>query len=209
MRPVRALVGRRVRVCAAGADRRVVFYDDRGEGHRTPAVFDHAGDPDQREFSCAAFNPAGETVVVGSFDRFHAFTRDARRGTWEEAGRKDVANLYTVSALGWKSDGSKLTVGALCGVVDVYDACLRRQRYGDAFEFTHVSRSTVVVKRLATGARIVLRSHHGYDVSKINVRKDRFLVARTPETLLLGDMETCRLSEVRGAARARDVRFRH
>ena len=44
-------------VCAAGADRRVVFYDDRGEGHRTPAVFDHAGDPDQREFSCAAFNP--------------------------------------------------------------------------------------------------------------------------------------------------------
>ena len=183
-------------VCAAGADRRVVFYDDRGEGHRTPAVFDHAGDPDQREFSCAAFNPAGETVVVGSFDRFHAFTRDARRGTWEEAGRKDVANLYTVSALGWKSDGSKLTVGALCGVVDVYDACLRRQRYGDAFEFTHVSRSTVVVKRLATGARIVLRSHHGYDVSKINVRKNRFLVARTPETLLLGDMETCRLSEV-------------
>ena len=48
-------------VVAAGADRRVVFYDERGEGGRTPKAFDFSsGDPDEREFCVAAFNPTGE-----------------------------------------------------------------------------------------------------------------------------------------------------
>lgn len=42
---------------------------------------------------------------------------------------KTVENLYTVTALGWKPDGSRLSVGALCGNVDLYDACMRRHRY--------------------------------------------------------------------------------
>lgn len=33
-------------------------------------------------------------------------------------------------------------------------------------------------------------------VTKINIYEDRFLVAHTVETLLTGDLETCRLSEV-------------
>ena len=42
----------------------------------------------------------------------------------------------------------------------------------------------------------VLKSHFGYEVSKINIYEDRFLVASTVETLLMGDLETCKLSEV-------------
>ncbi|KAL3897687.1 MAG: hypothetical protein SGPRY_013000, partial [Prymnesium sp.] len=33
-------------------------------------------------------------------------------------------------------------------------------------------------------------------VTKINIYEDRFLIAHTVETLLTGDLETCRLSEV-------------
>ena len=61
--------------------------------------------------------------------------------------------MYTVTCLAWKQDGSRLTVGTLCGAVDLYDACIRRVRYKGKFEFTYVSKSTVIVKRLATGAR--------------------------------------------------------
>ena len=117
-------------------------------------------------------------------------------GAWEEAGVKTVENLYTVTALGWKPDGSRLSVGALCGNVDLYDACIRRHRYKGKFEFTYVSNSNVIVKRLSTGTRIVLKSHFGYEVSKINIYQDRFLVAHTSDTLLVGDLESCRLSEV-------------
>ena len=64
------------------------------------------------------------------------------------------------------------------------------------FEFTYVSVSQVIVKRLGSGARIVLKSHFGCEITKINIFKDRYVVANTTETLLLGDLETFKLSEV-------------
>ena len=42
----------------------------------------------------------------------------------------------------------------------------------------------------------MLKSRFEHEVERINVYQDRFLVANTAETLMLGDMETCRLSEV-------------
>ena len=77
---------------------------------------------------------------MGSLDRFQLFAYSQQRGGWVEAGTKHVANLYTVSALGWKPDGSRLATGALCGTVDIYDACVKRQMYADKFEFTYVQR---------------------------------------------------------------------
>ena len=62
-----------------------------------------------------------------------------------------VDHLYTVTALDWKPDGSRLTLGNLCGSVDLFDACLRRHCYKGSFEFTYVSSSQVIVKRLSSG----------------------------------------------------------
>ena len=41
----------------------------------------------------------------------------------------------------------------------------------------------------------MLKSRFEHEVDRINVYQDRFLVANTAHTLMLGDMETCRLSE--------------
>ena len=79
------------------------------------------------------------------------------------------------------------------GAVDAYDACLRRYRYKGKFEFTYVSLSQVIVKRLQTGTRIVLKSHFQYEIVKINIYQDQYLVAHTPETLLIGDLGTCKV----------------
>ena len=62
-----------------------------------------------------------------------------------------IENLYSVTALEWKPDGSCLAVGNLSGGVDLFEACLRRHRYKGAFEFTYVSKSQVLVKRLSSG----------------------------------------------------------
>jgi len=180
-------------ICAAGNDQLVCFYDKDGMQLQR---FDYSRDETEKEFTTAAFNPSGETVVVGSFNRFRTFTLNQHDGSWQDAGAKQIDNLYTITALAWKCDGSRLTVGSLCGAVDMYDACIRRVRYKSKFEFTYVSTSTVIVKRLSSGARIVLKSHFGYEVTKINIYEDRFLIAHTVETLLTGDLETCRLSEV-------------
>lgn len=36
----------------------------------------------------------------------------------------------------------------------------------------------------------------GYDIQKVDVYQERFIVVRTQGTLMLGDLESCKLSEV-------------
>ena len=216
-------------VLAAGPDGRVCFYDENdGSLQRT---FDFAT-PDgvPCDLTCAAFNPSGEAVVVGTYDRLIVLTLSSsppatvaqlgfggsggggaagggRRGQaaspvreWVESGSRNIPNLYLASALAWKADGSRLAVGNITGCCAVFDACLKRVRYRGKFEFTYISLSTVIVKRLASGMRIVLRSSFGHEITRIRIFQDRFLVAHTPATLLVGDLDSCKLSEVAWAS---------
>ena len=48
----------------------------------------------------------------------------------------------------------------------------------------------------SAGARMVLKSRFEHEIDRLNVYQDRFLVASTAQTLMLGDMETGALSEV-------------
>ena len=66
---------------------------------------------------------------------FFSFNFNQKTLDWNENPAKVIPNMYTVSALGWKPDGSRLSVGSLCGAVDLYDACIRRVRYKGRFEF--------------------------------------------------------------------------
>lgn len=59
------------------------------------------------------------------------------------------------------------------------------------------------MKNLSSGTRVVLKSHYGYEVEEVKILgKERYLVAHTSDTLLLGDLNTNRLSEV-GTERGR------
>ena len=181
-------------VIVAGADRRVSFYSVDGNIERTHAP---AEDDDSiRAFTSIAVNPSGESVVLGNFDKLLTYTFNARSEDWLPGPVKDIPNLYTATSLAWRADGSRVALGSLCGGVDVFDAALRRVRYQGKFEFTYVSLSQVIVKRLSSGMRIVLRSSFGCEITRINVYQDRFLVANTVETLLLGDLASCNLSEI-------------
>lgn len=149
-----------------------------------------------QEFSTACFNPSGDTVVLGSFNGFHVFSLTNQQGFWEDVGRIQVDNPYSISALAWKPDGSQLAVGGLCGNVDVFDACVRKERYKGTFEFTYVTKSQVIVKHLSSGTRIVIRSQYGWEILRINVYHVQYLIAHTSESLLIGNLETFKLSEV-------------
>ncbi|KAM4772549.1 intraflagellar transport protein 172 homolog [Rhinophrynus dorsalis] len=181
-------------IVAGGCDKKLVAYGREGQVIQT---FDYSRDPSEKEFTAAATSPSGQSVVVGSYDRLRVLNWSSRRGVWEEAKPKEIANLYTITALAWKRDGSRLCAGTLCGGVEQFDCCLRRAIYKNKFEMTYVGPSQVIVKNLSTGTRVVLKSHYGYEVDEVKILgKDRYLVAHTSDTLLLGDLATNRLSEV-------------
>lgn len=53
------------------------------------------------------------------------------------------------------------------------------------------------MRNLSTGTRVVLKSYYGYEIEEVKIMgKDRYLVAHTSETLLLGDLLSNKLSEV-------------
>ncbi|XP_019854623.1 PREDICTED: intraflagellar transport protein 172 homolog isoform X2 [Amphimedon queenslandica] len=181
-------------IVAAGCDRRVMVYNHSGKPIQQ---FDYSKEEDEKEFMCSATSPSGQTVVLGSFNRLRVYNWSPRKEMWDEATPKFIDNLYTITALTWKRDGSRLTSGSLCGAVDLFDCCLRRVTYRNKFELTYVGPSQVIVKNIGTGARVILKSQFDYEIEKVDVMgKDRYLVAYTSSTILLGDMANCKLSEI-------------
>lgn len=157
---------------------------------------DYSHDSTVKEFTIGAFNPSGDTVVLGNFNKFFVIGFNPNRGDYVEKAVKNIENLYSVTALCWKPDGSKLVLGSLCGSVDVFEICLRKARYKGKFDFVYVSISQVIVTELATSMKVAIKSDYGLEITKINIYKDRFVVANTSDTLLLGDLETSSLSEI-------------
>ncbi|XP_028253563.1 intraflagellar transport protein 172 homolog [Parambassis ranga] len=181
-------------IMVGGCDKKLVAYTREGHILQT---FDYSRDQTEKEFTAAATSPSGQSVVFGSFDRLRVFNWAPRRGVWDEAKPKEIENVYTITSLAWKKDGSRLCAGTLCGGVELFDCCLRRSIYKSKFEMTYVGLSQVIVRNLSTGSRVVLKSYNGYEIEEVKIMgKDRYLVAHTAETLLLGDLLTNKLSEV-------------
>jgi len=55
----------------------------------------------------------------------------------------------------------------------------------------------VIVKNLSTGMKVVLKSFYGYEIDEVRIQgNDRYIVAHSSDTLILGDLQTTNLSEV-------------
>jgi intraflagellar transport protein 172 len=180
-------------IVAAGNDNKVIFYNEDGNVFQR---FDYSYDTAVKEFTVAAFNPVGETCVLGNFNRFYVYNYNSKRPEWTEASVKTIEDLYSVTGLCWKPDGSRLVIGSLCGSVDIFDTCMKKALYKGKFEFTYVAPSQVIVKELASGVKVAIKSDAGSEIKRVNVYLDRYVVANTVNTLLLGDIQTYKLSEV-------------
>ncbi|KPI84420.1 hypothetical protein ABL78_6527 [Leptomonas seymouri] len=180
-------------ICCAGADCTVSFYNPRGGQKPQTLSYDARN---VGSFTGGVCNPSGQAVAIAGREHIRIFDFNTRSRKWEEGVVLDLPHSEGFSAMQWKRDGSRLVTGSTTGAVDMFDCCLRRYRMRGAYEFTYVSHSQVIVKRLATGTRLVLQSYMGFEIQKVNVYQDRYLVAHTSATLLLGDLTSHKLSEV-------------
>jgi intraflagellar transport protein 172 len=192
-------------IVVAGNTGKVLFYNS--NNGRNVQTFDYSDDLKLKEFTSAAASPSGQTMILGNFNRFFVYVYNMQRDGWDEAGVTTIQNFYSVTGLRWKCDGSRLVTGSLCGAIDMYDACIRRFIYAQKFEFTYTSLSTVIIRRLQNSTETSISSRYGLEIKKIDIYSDRYLVAKTPDTLLLCDTETKKLSEIHWTGSGKEKYF--
>ncbi|KAL1502378.1 hypothetical protein ABEB36_007525 [Hypothenemus hampei] len=182
-------------IFAAGCDKRICVYNNTG---KTVKTFDYSKDNEEHDFNKAISSPSGQAVTIGSFDRLRTYIWNTRKSVWDETPPKIIKNLYTITALAWKRDGSKVTCGSFCGAVMMFESVLKRRVWKDKFEITYVGPSQVLVKHLDGNERgVILRSQHGGEIDDVKIMgRDSYLVAKTKETLLVADLHRNLLSEV-------------
>ena len=87
--------------------------------------------------------------------------------------------------------------GSLSGCVELFDCSLKKQLYKGKFEMTYVGASQVIIRNITTNQRVDLKSHYGYEVFEVKVLgKDRYVLAHTSGTLMIGDLASGNLSEI-------------
>lgn len=174
-------------IVAAGCDKKVNFYDSQGRLQRS---FDYSRDDNEREFMVATSSPNGQSVAIGSFDRVRIFTWSPRQNAWNEALSKEIPNLYSITALAWRKDGSRLCVGTVTGGVLYFESVIKRTIWQDKFEITFVAPSQVMMKTLQEPTNsMMVESQSGLEIDDVRIMgKDNYLVARTDESLILCDL---------------------
>lgn len=150
--------------------------------------------------SCAICSPSGLSVAVGSWDRVRIFDWSPRKKIWEESISRNLPNFYTVSALAWRRDGSKLIIGGLCGSVEQFETILRKSIVRGSHEVTYVGPNQVVIKSLANkhSRPVIVNSQSGSEIDDVKVlgRTNNRVIARTADTLLVCDIDANLLSEI-------------
>lgn len=74
---------------------------------RQSKLFDFSRDDSEREFMTAASSPNGQSVAVGSYDRIRVFAWTSRLSSWSETVCRDIQNIYSITALAWRRDGTR------------------------------------------------------------------------------------------------------
>ncbi|XP_076232501.1 intraflagellar transport protein Oseg2 [Calliopsis andreniformis] len=193
--PAYALAWPQSHIFAGGCDRRVTFYDSRGKLVKN---FDYSRE-NEKEITVACCSPSGQSIAIGSWNRIRILDWSPRRSMWEEANNKLLPNFYTVTAISWRRDGSRLLIGSLCGAVEQFETVLKKTMIRGSHEVAYVGPSQVVIRPLHEGNRpVIIRSQTGYEIEDVKVlgRSDNNVVARTANTLLLADIELNLISEI-------------
>lgn len=122
---------------------------------------------------------------------------------------KDIKNMYTVTALGWKKDGSRLTIGSLCGAVFMFEFVLKRTLYQDKFELTYIAPTQVLLKTIQEPVEsLTIESQLGHEIDDVRIMgKDCYIVARTDQSLVFCDLIRNLQSEIPWTSSGRHEKF--
>lgn len=159
-----------------------------------------------------AFSPTGDVLAAGGKDvllLFCATQKQTPPGVaagfgvaatspqWKLVSVLPLPGYGFVNSLQWKVGGNSLVLGTSSGILNMYSVLLKKTVCANnEWIFSYTSASCVIVSHRQHQMRSVLRSAACLPILNIGVLENRYVVARTESSCLIGDLQIGVLSEV-------------
>lgn len=154
--------------------------------------------------------------MFGSQNKIRIFSWNTKMSVWNELQPKEIKNLYTVTSMSWSNDGSKIACGTigglllyfesgmnilflnqLIGIVFLFVTVMKRTVWKNLYIINYIGPSQILLKSISDGKEINIKSYTGKEIDDVKILgQDNFFVARTNETLIVGDLHRKLISEV-------------
>ena len=155
--------------------------------------------------------------MVGSSNRAQIFTWDDKGHSWQELDYVDLHNFYTITALAWKKDGTKIACGSLCGSLILFESgkknfffaisnksqyflnfsVTRRIIWKNCYEISFIGRNCVIIKSLKSSKTTTISTKFEIDNLNFKILDDnRYFVGKSDDSLIISDLKTNRTSQV-------------
>jgi intraflagellar transport protein 172 len=181
-------------IVAAGADLDITFIDSKGVNR---SHCDFANQAGLCAFTSATFDPSGSTALVAGKNALLTFQYSPRLQAWAAQARIDFDGLYSVPAVSWSPDGSRIAVGSVTGAVFLVTASIGSFRFKDLFEVIHVTGSQLKVIDLKNKKELTIRSDSR--ILTTNFQHKRYVISRTTQSFVVGDTKSGKTSELPAA----------
>lgn len=191
-------------LCVAGNDELIVFYDEKGVvqqriDYSVKTEESASKRPYCKEFSCATCNSTGDAMIFGNFNWFVVYTWDKYQKLWREDYHTVIENMHTVSCVAWNTDCSMVAIGSSAGLLDIYSSFLYKCSHKNTFDIICITPSYLTITaaddETSPDQVCAIRSKTGGEILKLQFfsdfqqGKDRYVVAKTKESLIVCDTE--------------------
>lgn len=178
---------------SSSLEKKIFIHNENGDINQT---FDYSNDPTIKDFSICKINTNYDIIAIGNYNKLFIYGFNNKQIKWEESCIVEIQNYFSFTALCWKQDFGILLTGSLCGSLDMFESCLKKNIINDKYEITYISLQQITVKDIEKERRINIKTNLAPEILKVEIKNNNFLVINTDNSLIVGDLTTQKYSEV-------------
>ena len=178
---------------SSSLEKKIFIHNENGDINQT---FDYSDDPTIKDFSICKINTNYDIIAIGNYNKLFIYGYNNKQIKWEESCIVEIQNYFSFTALCWKQDFGILLTGSLCGSLDMFESCLKKNIINDKYEITYISLQQITVKDIEKERRINIKTNLAPEILKVEIKNNNFLVINTDNSLIVGDLTTQKYSEV-------------
>lgn len=167
-------------ICAGGCDGKLVFANAFSQSKTVSRQNVDIGS----DISCAVSSPSGNVIIASSLEKLMIFVLESQ--LWRQLNTVELCGANIITTLHWSADGTKFIAGTVHGALELFSCQWKRKLIGDRFEINYVGNKHIVIKDTTKETSAVYKSE--YEIIDVKVIRERFVVVKTTNTLILGDM---------------------